>query len=126
MGVPSILLVEDSPGYARLISLLLDEELPDGADVRVVERLADALDAGPADCVLLDLSLPDCDGVVGVTRLREGGVEAPIVVLSGHPDLAVQTAALEAGAAAFVSKDADISVVAAAVCAALSPSPRSS
>jgi diguanylate cyclase (GGDEF)-like protein/PAS domain S-box-containing protein len=103
----SVVLVEDSVPYARLVEVILRGAMPDGVEVRMHERLATALDDlrdRPADCVVLDLGLPDADGLDGVLRLVDAGVRAPIVVLSGHDDDELALAALRAGAQDYLVK----------------------
>jgi diguanylate cyclase (GGDEF)-like protein len=101
-----LLLIEDSPEYATLVEHLLREEL--GGVVRIDRRasLADAKAAllGEVDCVLLDLSLPDADGLeaVQVARMRAPGV--PVVVLSGDEDESVAVQAVHEGAQDYLVK----------------------
>jgi CheY-like chemotaxis protein len=79
----TILLVEDNPGDARLVEILLSEvDPPAGFDIVHAERLGEALrrlDDQAFDVILLDLSLPDCNGLetVSRTRVAEGLNRAP-------------------------------------------------
>lgn len=71
-----VLLVEDNPGDARL----LREALPPGFRVTHLERLDDAileLRAAEIDVVLLDLSLPDSQGLATCRRLRLAAPDVP-------------------------------------------------
>jgi diguanylate cyclase (GGDEF)-like protein/PAS domain S-box-containing protein len=107
MPAASVVLVEDSPPYARLLELVLADALPGGIEVRSHGRLADALAdlrERDADCVLLDLGLPDADGLEGLAALRAAGIRAPIVVLSGHDDDTLAVEALRAGAQDYLVK----------------------
>ncbi len=102
----SLLLVDDNPAYRRLTSLLATDALGADADLRQASSLQDALAAladQPADCVLLDLGLPDSQGLGGVRAIRDAGAAA-IVVLSGRTDPGLAEEAEAAGAAAFVVK----------------------
>ena len=81
-----LLLVEDSPGDA----LLLSEQLADSSlgefEVEHVESTAAAiehLEARVADCVLLDLTLPDVRGLDALVEIRRIAPEAPVIVLVG-------------------------------------------
>ncbi|QEC46314.1 diguanylate cyclase [Baekduia soli] len=103
----SIVLVEDSLPYARLVSLLLADAVPGGIEVRHHERLAAAVDdlrARDADAVLLDLSLPDASGLEGLATLTDAGVTCPVLVLSGHDDDALALDAIGAGAQDYLVK----------------------
>ena len=59
--------------------------------------------AHPPDLVILDLGLPDIDGVEVIRGLR-GWTDAPIIVLSGRTDSADKVDALDAGADDYVTK----------------------
>jgi two-component system KDP operon response regulator KdpE len=100
---PLILLIEDEPQMRRFLRAALSP-----AGLRLVEsetgeeglRLAAA--RGP-DVVLLDLGLPDLDGVEVTRRLREWS-ETPIIILSARGDEADKVGALDAGADDYLTK----------------------
>ena len=104
-----ILLVEDNPGDARLF-LELVHSASAGADRPKVEhasRLALALDVlshESVDVVILDLSLPDEQGLATLTRLHGHSPNIPIVVLTGLDDEALAVKALRAGAQDYLVK----------------------
>jgi DNA-binding response OmpR family regulator len=98
--------VEDSPADARVIRELLSET---GAEfeIRHVVRLADAIAAvtevGPA-IVLLDLSLPDAEGLDCVRRMRTVAPASAIVVLTGRTDETIAVEALREGVEDYLGK----------------------
>ncbi|MGZ8468344.1 MAG: ATP-binding protein [Gemmatirosa sp.] len=113
-----VLLVEDNPGDAELLRMLLDEAedasgdaeddaVPLRASVRWVTRLRDAraaLAEAPAHVVLLDLSLPDARGIDTVAQMRAAAPTLPIVVLTGLDDEALAVRAMRAGAQDYLVK----------------------
>jgi serine phosphatase RsbU (regulator of sigma subunit) len=103
-GQLRVLLVEDDDGDALLIGELLDEA---GAAV-VVQRarlLADAAKLLPgAECVLLDLGLPDSQGLDGLRWLLQQEPAATIVVLTGMADEYLGEEAVRAGAQDYLVK----------------------
>ncbi|HET9050133.1 MAG TPA: EAL domain-containing protein [Candidatus Dormibacteraeota bacterium] len=102
-----VLLIEDSPGDARLVRLMLDEADGQRFEVVHVDSLAGAWDClghEGASCVLVDLSLPDADGLEAVERLRAVAPELPIIVLTGRNDLGLAVAALQIGAQDYLIK----------------------
>ena len=106
-GTIRILLVEDNPGDARLIRALLDEAHIGAYELTVAERLAEAIDRLSRqrfEAVLLDLGLPDSDGLDSVRRIREHAWEAPIIVLTGQTDAAVGIEAVKIGAQDYFRK----------------------
>jgi DNA-binding response OmpR family regulator len=100
-----LLVVEDDPRLAALLERLLVEER------HVVERAAtgrDALDLADAlpglDAVVLDVGLPDLDGLTVARRLRAGGRRLPILMLTARDEIGDRVAGLDAGADDYVVK----------------------
>jgi serine phosphatase RsbU (regulator of sigma subunit) len=99
-----ILLVEDDDGDALLIGELLDEAGA-GVEVQRARLLADAGKLIPgAACVLLDLGLPDSQGLDGLRRLLQQEPDATIVVLTGLADEYLGEEAVRAGAQDYLVK----------------------
>lgn len=106
-GPPDLLVVEDNTLHARLVLTMLSEAWGDEAPVRHVKRLESALEAideSPPDCVLLDLVLPDADGLEAVDSLLSNAPHVPIVVLSAHKDDHLALAAVRRGAQDYLVK----------------------
>jgi len=100
-----ILLVEDNPADAQLLREFLAEVENTDFELVRVERLGDALQRlgnERFDVMLLDLSLPDAQGLETVTRVYKQG--APIVVLTGLDDKTLAINALRAGAQDYLVK----------------------
>lgn len=103
-----VLLVEDNPGDARLISEMLKDVHGD-PQVRlcVAECLAAALEKvgeGSIAAVLLDLSLPDSAGLTTLDRVRERAPRLPIIVLTGLADESLAVTAMHRGAQDYLVK----------------------
>ena len=98
-----ILLVDDEPEILRTLAIPLRSR---GYDVAVAATGAEALrvasETSP-EVVVLDLGLPDLDGVDVIQRLR-AWTAAPVLVLSGRSDSADKVDALDAGADDYVTK----------------------
>jgi two-component system sensor histidine kinase UhpB len=106
-GPPDLLVVEDNTLHARLVLTMLSEAWGDDAPVRHVKRLESALEAiaeSPPDCVLLDLVLPDADGLEAVEALLVNTPHVPIVVLSAHKDDHLALRAVRRGAQDYLVK----------------------
>jgi DNA-binding response OmpR family regulator len=103
-----VLLVEDNPGDARLVEILLSEgDRSSTFEVTHVGRLDEALeslDRSDFDVILLDLSLPDSSGLETVNRMREVACEVPVVVLSGQDDEEIALQAMQGGAEDYLVK----------------------
>jgi two-component system, OmpR family, KDP operon response regulator KdpE len=101
--VTRVLVVDDEPQILRALRINLRAR---HYDVDVAANGAEALNlaaAHPPDLVILDLGLPDMDGVDVIGGLR-GWTSVPIIVLSGRADSADKVEALDAGADDYVTK----------------------
>jgi PAS domain S-box-containing protein len=103
----TVLLVEDNPGDARLILELLGEVQGQAFDLERVDRLDGAiarLARTGVDVVLLDLGLPDSQGLDTFIRARREAPNEPIVVISGLDDERVALEAVRSGAQDYLVK----------------------
>ena len=102
-----ILLIEDNPGDIRLLQEYLKESSAYQFHLTQVGRLSTGLErlaeAG-LDAVLLDLSLPDSQGLDTLVRLHEAAQGVPIVVLTGTEDEALGVQLIQAGAQDYLVK----------------------
>ncbi|WP_423383223.1 PAS domain-containing protein [Burkholderia sp. LMG 32019] len=102
-----ILLVEDSPTDALLIREALFDVQDFVSVLLHVERMSEGMDRFQAehfDVVLLDLGLPDSQGLDTFTRLHAGKPEVPIIVLTGLDDLSAGLLAIQEGAQDYLLK----------------------
>jgi PAS domain S-box-containing protein len=103
-----IILVEDSPGDTRLMREMLKDTDYADAHVHSFRNLRDAIDAPLASSmvstILLDLGLPDSDGLCTLARMKERYPESAIIVLTGAEDEAFAPKALRAGAQNYLTK----------------------
>jgi two-component system KDP operon response regulator KdpE len=101
--VTRVLVVDDEPQILRALRINLRVR---NYDVDTAATGSEALTTAgrhPPDLVLLDLGLPDLDGVEVIEGLR-GWTQAPIIVLSGRADSTDKVVALDAGADDYVTK----------------------
>lgn len=102
-----LLLVEDNPGDARLLREMLDEAGAYKTEMTHVESMSEAekeLGKRAFDIVLLDLGLPDAQGLEAVRRARGGAPRVPLVVLTGLDDESLAAQALQEGAQDYLIK----------------------
>jgi len=104
-----VLLVEDNPGDARLVREALNDGLPGQFTVQVAESLKLALETlrtaiDEVDVVLLDLSLPDSQGLETYRAVHAQCSACPILVLSGLNDESIALKAVNEGAQDFLRK----------------------
>ena len=99
-----VLVVDDDPAICRTLSINLrarDYEVETAGDGRSALQI---VDERMPDVILLDLGLPDLDGVEVIRRLRGSGSRVPIVVLSSRNGETEKVEALDLGADDYVTK----------------------
>jgi DNA-binding NarL/FixJ family response regulator len=115
-GTVRVLLVEDNDVFREALELLL-AVIP---DIRVVGAVADGAAAvgcceeSTPDVVLMDYRLPGMDGVEATAAIR-AGCAAAVVVLTATADPRELAALRDAGAAACLTKDSDLTEIVAAI-----------
>jgi two-component system, OmpR family, KDP operon response regulator KdpE len=98
-----VLVVDDEPQILRALRINLRARQYDVATAASGAQALDEAAAHPPDLVILDLGLPDMDGVDVIGGLR-GWTAVPIIVLSGRADSTDKVEALDAGADDYVTK----------------------
>jgi two-component system response regulator FixJ len=97
-------LVDDDQAVRRSVSFMLKTS---GYEVRSYESGAELLKlAGDLkdSCILLDIRMPGMDGLEVQQALQDKGVGLPVVIMTGHGDVALAVRAMKAGAVDFVEK----------------------
>jgi diguanylate cyclase (GGDEF)-like protein/PAS domain S-box-containing protein len=106
-SIQVLLLIEDNPGDARLLREMFNEEGARRTDVTQVQCMSDAearLAERVFDIILLDLGLPDAQGLDAVRRARAAAPHVPLVVLTGLDDESLAAQALQEGAQDYLIK----------------------
>lgn len=102
-----VLLIEDNPGDARLIREHLTEVNSTNFEIILADRLLrglEILNGDDIDIVLLDLSLPDSQGIDTFTKIYSLHRTVPIVVLTGHYDESLAIKTVREGAQDYLIK----------------------
>ncbi|KUJ80531.1 LuxR family transcriptional regulator [Ruegeria marisrubri] len=102
----SALIVDDHPLFCDALSMTL-QAVSSINSMHTAPTLQDALDliaqGAPIDLVVLDLNLPDVNGLDGLLRLRNA-TKSPIIVVSSMADNRIISSAIHAGASGFIPK----------------------
>src|SRR5271170_1763734 len=103
----TILIVDDDPVQCRLLDAMLQkfgyEPITlDSGDAALA--LLGAADGAQIDCVILDLVMPNLDGLGVLDRLRQAGISVPVIVQTAHGGIDNVVSAIRAGAIDFVVK----------------------
>jgi two-component system KDP operon response regulator KdpE len=116
---PNVLIVDDEPAIRRFLRTSLGAH-----DYQIIEAEDGAaalamLARNRVDILVLDLGLPDIDGLEVLKRVRESGSNVPVIVLSSRTDEAGKVKALDLGADDYVTKPFGVDELLARLRAAL-------
>ena len=100
---PAALIIDDEVQIRRLLRVALEAENYQVREAKTGQEGLAEVAARRPDVILLDLGLPDMDGVAVLKRLREWS-ETPVLVLTVRDDEQEKVAALDAGAEDYVTK----------------------
>ncbi|WP_294136475.1 response regulator FixJ [Sphingobium sp.] len=118
MTQPLIYVVDDDEAIRRSLSFMLKTS---GFAVQSFSggipflKDAAALEQG---CVLLDVRMPDMDGLEVQRELRARGILLPVIIMTGHGDVGMAVAAMKAGATDFIEKPFEKAALLDAIAAA--------
>ena len=102
-----VLLVEDDPAMAQSLELMMKSA---SMVVDTTDLGEDGLEIGKLydyDIIILDLNLPDMDGLEVLRRLRDARVETPVLILSGQTEAETKVKGLGTGADDYLTKPFD-------------------
>jgi len=106
-SIARLLLVEDDPGAAALLRSMFNERRSPGTEFTHAGHMSAAeehLAKHAVDVILLDLGLPDAEGLEAVRRIRAAAPRTPLVVLTGLDDDSLALQALQEGAQDYLIK----------------------
>jgi len=122
--VTTILLVEDDPALRRALRTMMRSRDLEVLDVATGEDAIVVASSGTPDLMVLDLGLPDIDGLEVLRRVRAFSA-MPVIVLTAHHQQSDKIRALDAGADDYVTKPFDTEELLARVRATLRRVPQS-
>lgn len=99
-----LLIVEDTPSLARTYEAHLGHDFSEIVIADTGAKALVAVDAQAPDCVLLDLKLPDADGLDLLDQWIDQGLKAPVIVITANGSMSVAVDAMRRGAVDFVVK----------------------
>jgi FixJ family two-component response regulator len=114
-----IYILDDEPGMVKALDRLLRAKGFETHGFTSVREFRDQPAPAGEACLLLDVSMPELDGLELQKHLLSEGNRIPIIFLTGHGDIPMSVRAIKAGATDFLTKPVDDSVLIRAVRAAL-------
>lgn len=119
----TIHVIDDDAAMRDSLAFLLDVN---GFQPEVFESanafLAEVVNNAPA-CVVSDIRMPGMNGIELVRKLKSGGVSCPVILITGHGDVALAVEAMKAGAVDFIEKPFDDAVLLDAIRSAMEVRP---
>ena len=112
-------LIDDDEDVRRALAFLLGTA---GLAVKVYESallFLEKYDGSPSGCIVSDVRMPGMDGLQLLKHLKQTGVKLPVVILTGHADVALAVEAMKTGAVDFIEKPFSDEVLLSAIRSAL-------
>ncbi|MDD4957229.1 MAG: response regulator [Candidatus Omnitrophica bacterium] len=113
--MPKIMVVDDQKNVCDLLAYVFENEgyeiICETSSVIALERVIKE----KPDCVLLDLVMPDMDGIEFLIRVRKEISDIKIIIMTAHGDYDNATKCKELGAYAYIPKPFDVDVVKATI-----------
>lgn len=107
MSEPAVHLIDDDEAVRAAVGFVLEmNDLP-ARTYPSAEAFLEIADRLPGGCVVTDVRMPGMSGLDLVRRLKERGVNLPVVVITGHGDVPLAVEAMRAGVIDFLEKPFD-------------------
>lgn len=100
----TIFVIDDDPAMRDSLAFLLDVN---GFAVTTYETATDFLDqfkSSEVDCIVSDIRMPGMSGLELIRKLKADAVACPVILMTGHGDVALAVEAMKAGAVDFIEK----------------------
>lgn len=100
----TIYLVDDDEAIRHSASFMLRHSGYTVKTFRDGVHFLENVEADETGCILLDMRMPGLDGLAVQAELKKRGIRMPVIILTGHGDVAVAVSAMKAGAIEFLEK----------------------
>jgi len=115
----TVYVLDDEPEMVKALSRLLRAKRFEVRGFSSVRAFLDAFRAQDLACLVLDVAMPELDGLELQRHLTHQGILIPTIFLTGHGDIPMSVRAVKAGATDFLTKPVDAALLIQAVRAAL-------
>jgi FixJ family two-component response regulator len=116
---PKVFIVDDDPAVRRSTAMVLGAHGIQSVPFETADAFLEQFDPAQRGCVLLDLRMPGMTGEELLKTLRAGGVQIPVIVVTGHGDVPAAVRTMKLGLVDFLQKPVDQSILVEAVRTAL-------
>jgi len=116
---PVVHVIDDDEGLRESLAFLLRSAALEVRSFESAKAFLDVLPHAIPGCVITDVRMPDMSGIELLRRLKELKIGVPVIVITGHGDIALAVEAMKMGAADFFEKPFDDDLLVASVRAVL-------
>jgi FixJ family two-component response regulator len=122
MAEPTVFVIDDEPAIRDSLAMLLRSVGLASRTYPSAPAFLEALDGNAVGCAIADVRMPGMSGLELQETLRARAVRLPVIIITGHGDIAMAVRAMKAGAADFIEKPFNEQVLLDAVHRALAQS----
>lgn len=104
MATPKVYIIDDDRMARESLKWLIESA---GLTVQVYDSgldFLDQIDTSMSGCILLDVRMPEINGMELYARLKQRDITLPVIIVTGHADVAMAVRAMKAGAYDFIEK----------------------
>jgi FixJ family two-component response regulator len=112
---PRIAVVDDDPSVRKALARLLRASDLDADAYGSAQQFLESLQTSAPDCLVLDLQMPEMNGLALQRELARTGIRLPVVIITGHDEPGMQARCVAAGAGAYLRKPLDDRTLLAAI-----------
>ncbi len=116
---PTIHVIDDDAAMRDSLAFLLDVNGFHPQVYESADAFLGAIGTDASNCVVSDIRMPGLNGIELVRKLKSQGASCPVILITGHGDVALAVEAMKAGAADFIEKPFDDDALLDAIRAAL-------
>jgi two-component system nitrogen regulation response regulator NtrX len=106
--MPSILIIDDEPAIRKALREILEYEAFEVKEAEDGPTALKIVEKENFDLIFCDVKMPRMDGIEVLSKMKENGVEAPVVIMTGHGNVETAVEALKKGAYDFIQKPLDL------------------
>ncbi|MFN0032586.1 MAG: sigma-54-dependent transcriptional regulator, partial [Flavobacteriales bacterium] len=103
-----ILVIDDEPAIRKALKEILEYEKYEVTEAEDGPTALKLVDKETFDLIFCDIKMPRMDGIEVLQKLKEKGVESPVIIITGHGTVETAVEALRAGAYDFIQKPLDL------------------
>jgi two-component system response regulator FixJ len=116
---PIVYVIDDDDAVRQSLEFLLKTAGISARGFDSAKAFLDILPAIKSGCIITDVRMPEITGIDLLRRLKESGLDVPVIVITGHGDISLAVEAMKIGAVDFFEKPFDDDLLLAAVRSAL-------